>query len=412
MPWLLPLLALGFTREPSQLELAASLTRITFPYLLFISLVSLQGGVLTSLHRFAAVAATPVLLNLFQIGAVLLGTNMGSTARVLCWGVTAAGLAQFLWLMASCARENMALRLLPPRLTSEMRHLIGLMVPGVFGAGVTQINLLVSTNVASFLPTGSISYLQYADRLNQLPLAVVGIAVGTAILPTLSRQIRSGDERAANETQNRGLELALFLTLPAAAALAVISEPILTVLFQRGRFDAAASHATAQALAVYAAGLPAFVLVKVLAPAFYARQDTKTPVKVATASLVLNLVLTLGLAVPLHHVGNALATTLAGWLNAAGLTWFLYRKGHFRPDSQTQRRTWRIVLAAVGMALALVVLQRLLGPTLRAATFLPRVGGLVVLVCGGLGAYAGLALVTGAADWRDLARVLRRRQPA
>ncbi|MBV8653273.1 MAG: murein biosynthesis integral membrane protein MurJ, partial [Alphaproteobacteria bacterium] len=266
MPWLLQIIAPGFAADPDKYALTIELTRITFPYLLLISLVSLQGGVLNSVEHFAATAATPMLLNIFLIAA--LGTSRfwpDYTAQALAWSLTLAGFAQFLWLMVSCARAGMALRLPWPRFTPAVRRLVKFMIPGVFGAGVTQINLLVSTAIASLLPTGAVSYLYYADRLNQLPLGVVGIAVGTAILPSLSRAVRSGNEVAAQQTQNRGIELALLLTLPAAVGLAVMAEPILASLFQRGAFDAVATQKTWPALAAYASGLPAFVLVKVLA---------------------------------------------------------------------------------------------------------------------------------------------------
>jgi putative peptidoglycan lipid II flippase len=395
MPWLIPAIAAGFEARPGQADLAMDLARITFPYLLFIALVSLLGGVLNSLGRFAAVAATPVLLNLFQIGAIFWGWRFGHTVEALCWGFTAGGVAQFLWLYRACIRRGMPLRPVWPRLTPDMRRFLGLMLPGVFGAGATQINLLVSTQVASLLPEGSISYLQYADRLNQLPLAVVGIAVGTAILPQLSRQLRQNDAAGANDTQNRGLELALLLTLPAAVALAVIAEPILAVLFQRGHFDAVATHATAQALAVYAAGLPAFVLIKVLAPAFYARQNTKTPVKIAAVAVIINLVLTIGLSAPLLHVGNATATTVAGWFNALALGWMLHRAGHFSLDARARRRVPRIMLAAIGM-----------GAVLWFA------GTLTALILLGLASFGALALAFGACELGEVKRLRRRRQAA
>jgi putative peptidoglycan lipid II flippase len=398
MPAIIPLLAFGFEGTPDKLALATGLTRITFPYLLFISLVSLQGVILNSMNRFAATAATPVLLNVFQIGAVIWGVYFGGTVEVLCWAVTAAGVAQFLWLMASCARVGMALELRWPRLTPEMRRLLKLMVPGVFGAGVTQINLLVSTNVASLLPAGSISYLQYADRLNQLPLAVIGIAVGTAILPVVSRQLRAGDGAGANDTQNRGLELALLFTLPAATALFMIAEPILSVLFERGRFDAHAAHETALALAVYAAGLPAFVAVKVLAPGFFARHDTRTPVKIAVVALVTNLVLTLVLARPLLHVGNATATTVSGWINAALLLLALQRQGHLTLDRRLLARVPRIVAATLGMALALYLANGILRDWLAAGTLATRALALAALIGVGLMSYGVLAVLAGAVD--------------
>ena len=194
MPWLMGVIAPGFGDEPGKFELAVDLTRITFPYLLFISLTALQGGLLNAVDRFAAAAATPILLNLFLIAALLLMARFGwSDGRALAWALTAAGIAQFLWLMVSCARAGVALRLRLPRLTPRVKQTLRIMGPGVFGAGVIQLNLLVSTALASLLPTGSIAYLYYADRLNQLPLGVVGIAVGTAILPPLSRQVRLGD---------------------------------------------------------------------------------------------------------------------------------------------------------------------------------------------------------------------------
>ncbi|HKS89238.1 MAG TPA: murein biosynthesis integral membrane protein MurJ, partial [Stellaceae bacterium] len=237
MPWVLRVIAPGFEAEPGKFALVIELTRITFPYLLFISLTALQGGLLNAVDRFAAPAATPILLNVFLIAALLAMWHFGWQAgHVLALALTAAGMAQFLWLMASCARAGVRLRLRRPRLTPRVRETLRIMAPGVFGAGVTQLNLLISTAVASLLPSGSVSYLYYADRLNQLPLGVVGIAIGTAILPPLARQVRAGDDAGAAATQNRGVELALLLTLPAAAALIVLAGPILAALFERGAF--------------------------------------------------------------------------------------------------------------------------------------------------------------------------------
>jgi putative peptidoglycan lipid II flippase len=323
--------------------------------------------------------------------------------------VTAAGFAQFLWLLVSCGRAGMALRLPVPRFTPEVRRLLRIMLPGAFGSGVVQVNLLVSTAIASLLPDGSVSYLQYADRLNQLPLAVVGIAVGTAILPPLSRQVRTGDDAGAAQTQNRGLELALLLTLPAAIALTVAAHPLLAVLFQHGAFGPAQTEATAPALAAYAAGLPAFVLIKVMAPGFFARHDTTTPVKVALAAMLVNVSLTLllGLGLGLAHVGVALALTAAGWVNALLLMALLRRRGHFALDARSQRSLPRILAAALGMGVLLLLLERLLAPGLGGPLAL-RCVALAVLVVGGLAGFAALTLVFGAADWREIRRRLRR----
>jgi putative peptidoglycan lipid II flippase len=411
MPEVMGVIAPGFGEDPAKFGIAVELGRITFPYLLFIALVALQGGVLNSVDRFAAAAATPILLNLFLIAALLLMYRFGwRDGRALAWAVTAAGFAQFLWLLSSCARAGLALRLPLPRLTAGVRRTLAVMAPGTIGAGVTQLNLLISTALASLLPGGSVSYLYYADRLNQLPLGVVGIAVGTAILPPLSRQVRLGNAAEAVATQNRGVEMALLLTLPAAIALAVLATPILSVLFQRGAFSAADTQATAAALTAYAAGLPAFVLIKVLAPAFFARHDTATPVKVAIAAMASNLCLTLVLMQFLAHVGIALATTAAGWVNALSLLVLLIRRGHFRFDERARRHLPRIATAALGMGAVLVLLRIWLAPALAALQPI-RVAALAALVGAGLASFGLFALALGVGDWREMWGRLRR-QPA
>jgi putative peptidoglycan lipid II flippase len=406
-PWLLHVLAPGFAAEPAKFALTVTLTRITFPYLLFISLVALQGGVLNSVERFAATAVTPALLNIFLIGALALVRPASGTA--LAWAVTAAGFAQFLWLMASCWRAGLPLSLPRPLLSPAVRRLMRLMLPGVFGAGATQVNLVISTAIASLLPTGAVSYLYYADRLDQLPLGVVGFAVGTAILPALARQVRLGDASGANETQNRGLELAFLLTLPAAVALGVAARPILEVLFERGAFGPADVAATSGALTAYAAGLPAFVLVKVMAPGFFARHDTATPVKIAFAAIAVNIVLTttLGLLTPLAHVGIAMATSAAGWVNALLLIHFLRRRGHFAFDRRARRGLPRMLGAAIGMGALLIGLERVLAPALGGGLTL-RLAALALLVGAGVAAFVLLALALGVIPWGELRRRLLR----
>ncbi|HTZ35844.1 MAG TPA: lipid II flippase MurJ, partial [Stellaceae bacterium] len=282
--------------------------------------------------------------------------------------------------------------------------------PGVLGAGVTQLNLLISTALASTLPEGSVSYLYYADRLNQLPLGVVGIAVATAILPPLSRQVRAGDAPGALATQNRGVELALLLTLPAATALAILALPILATLFERGAFGPREAAATAAALIAYAVGLPAFVLVKVLAPAFFARHDTRTPVKVAIGAMAANLLLTLILMRFFAHVGVAMALSASGWLQAAALLALLARRGAFRFDARSRANLPRIALATLGMALALIALRALLAPALDGATP-ARLAALAALVAAGLASFTALVLLLGVTHWREL-RGQFRRQPA
>jgi putative peptidoglycan lipid II flippase len=368
-----------------------------------------MGGVLNALHRFAAVAATPILLNLCLIGAILvLAPATPTPGHALAWGVSLAGIVQFLWLVRALGREGIALRLPRPRLTPRVRELLVRMAPAVVGAGVVQINLVVDIILASLLPEGSVSFLFFADRVNQLPIGVVGVAVGTALLPMLSRQLAAGREADAFATQNRALELGLILALPAALALLVIAEPAVVVLFERGAFDAADSRATALVLMAYAVGLPAYVLVKVLTPPFFARKDTRTPVRIAMVALAANVVLNL-LFIWLigHAAGLALATALSAWLNTALLAATLRRREFLRLDDRLRRRLPRMVLAAVIMAGALWLGAGALAAPLD-GTELARIPALAVLIVGGMLAYAVAALVLGAVSLADLKALLRR----
>ncbi|MBI3451495.1 MAG: murein biosynthesis integral membrane protein MurJ [Rhodospirillales bacterium] len=415
MPWLMTALAPGFLAMPEKFRLAVEFTRITFPYLLFISLVALQGGVLNSVDRFAAVAATPVLLNLCLIGALIgLAPVMATPGHALAWGVAAAGVAQFVWLAAACGRAGLPLALPRPRLTPEVKKLLKLMLPAALGSGVVQVNLLIDVVIASLLPTGAVSYLYYADRIYELPLAVIGIAIGTALLPLLARQVRTGAHADALITQNRALEAALLLTLPAAAALVVIAGPIMSVLFERGAFGATAVSASAAALAAYALGLPAYVLIKVLTPGFYAREDTRTPVRIAVICVVVNTVAALILMRFLAHVGIALATAISAWLNAGLLARGLARRGYFAPDAQLKRRTPRMALASLIMAGALWLAAGVLAPWLAATGggLALRAGGLAALVGLGLAVFVGAALLVRAADLNEVRRLLARRSAA
>lgn len=410
MPWLMAVIAPGFVDDAEKFRLAVEMARTTFPYLLFISLVSLMGGVLNTLDRFAAAAATPIILNIVLITALLTATPFVPTpGHALSWGVAAAGIAQFLWLLAACRRENIRFYLPLPRLTPRVRRLLRLMLPGAVGAGVVQINLLVDIVIASILPTGAVSFLYYADRINQLPLGVVGVAIGTALLPLLSRQLRTGEIEAAASSMNRGIEVALLLTVPAAAALLVIAEPIVIVLFERGAFDSGVSAATAQALMAYAVGIPAYVLIKVLAPGFFAREDTATPVKVAIFCVVLNIALSLILIQFLAHAGIALATGIVAWINAGLLAWILQRRGHHAADSRLWGRIPRIMLAAAGMAGGLWVALSFMGDAFAASGGL-RIAALAGLIGFGLVLYFGLAAAFGAARLSDVKSMLGRKR--
>jgi putative peptidoglycan lipid II flippase len=409
-PAVIDVLAPGFARDPERFKLAVELTRITFPYLLLITLVTLYGGILNALQRFAAAAAAPILLNLSLILALALAAFFPTAGHAAAWGVLVAGILEFLLVAGDAGIAGVLTRFRWPELDADVRKFFRALGPAVVGSAGVQLALFADTIIASFLPTGALSALYYADRLNQLPLGVVGIAVGTAILPSLSRQVRLGHLSDAVATQNRGIELAVLLTLPAAIALGVLATPILSALFERGAFGSTDTAATAAALAAYAAGLPAFVLIKVLAPAFFARHDTATPVKVAVTAMAVNLCLTLVLMQFLAHVGIALATTVAGWLNALVLLALLIRRRHFGFDRRARRNLPRVGAAALAMGVVLAAMRIALAPMLAGHAML-QVGALAVLVCAGLATFAVLALGLGIADWRDLLGRLRR-QPA
>ncbi|MBC7905654.1 MAG: murein biosynthesis integral membrane protein MurJ [Rhodospirillaceae bacterium] len=408
MPWAIYALAPGFGEVPGKLQVAVELSRICFPYLLFISLTSLQAGVLNSLGKFAAAAGTPVLLNVVAMtGLWALAPYTATPGHALAWGTFAAGIAQFTWLVFSVRKAGMPLRLVRPRLTPEVKMLGKRIVPGALGAGVYQVNLVVNTMIASTVANGAVSYLNYADRVNQLPLGVIGIAIGTALLPLLSRQLKAGELDAARESQNRAMEFALLMTLPAAAALMTIAEPVIRVLFQRGSFGPVETTATAAALMAFAVGLPAYVLVKVLVPAFFARMDTRTPVKVAGATVALNVALNLALVGPLAHVGMALSTALAAWFNVVVLAVILKRRGFFAMDARLKAKVPRILGATLVTAAALAAARHWAWPL--ATNGWLAMGILAAIVVAGLLAFMIAAHVLGAARLGEIKKMLRRK---
>lgn len=397
MPWFMLLLAPGFHDTPEVFALATDLTRLTFPYLLFISLVTLLGGILNSVEKFAAVAATPILMNICFIASLLLVAWWQPIPEVsviiLALGVSFSGICQFVWLALFCRRAGLMPRLTRPRLTPDVRKLLKVMGPAVLGGGVAQINLMVDVILASFLPNaGAISYLYYADRISELPLAVIGIAMGAALLPLLSKQVKAGDLAKAQHTQNRGIEFSLLFALPAAVGIGVLAEPIIATIYERGAFDAADTAATAPALMVFAMGLPAFVLIKVLAPGFYAHHDTKTPFLIASGCILLNFVLNLLLMGTFAHVGMAMATTSAAWVNALAMLVILQRRNLFHTDAGLRRRLPRMVLACALMGITLAAAQMLIAGHFGLDTNGGRAASLLSLItCGGT-LYAALCL--------------------
>ena len=410
MPAVIWAMAPGFTGEKPIFDLAVTLGRITFPYLVFISLASLYGGVLNGIDRFAEVAFTPVLLNITLIGAVLFLTPMlpdaGYSAAI---GISVAGLLQWLWLLFSCWRDGVSMKLVRPRFTPRVRQLVKLATPVAIGGGAQQVSTMLDVVWASLLPAGSISALFYADRLTQLPLGVIGIAVGTALLPLLSRQLRAGQDEAAMVNQNRAIEFGLLFSLPSTAALWILAEPMIRVLFEHGKFGPDDTMRTAGALVAYSVGLPAFMLVKALTPGFFAREDTRTPLYAAIVSIVVNVALNAAfvLATPLGPFGIALSSSISGWLNVVLLAIVLQRRGHWQADARLVLRTWRIAAATIGMGGTLWVGLMIL----KAPLAHPDLGGVAALAAiialGGI-VYGLLGMALGVIRLSELRAALRR----
>jgi putative peptidoglycan lipid II flippase len=407
MPWLVWAMASGFAGD-ARFDLAVIYGQIGFNYILFISLVALLSGVLNAYGHFTEAGFVPVLMNLIFIAAMWLaawiGWDMGLT---LAWCVPVTGVAQlaFTWVSA----HRLGLRFTPrlPHFTPDLKRLAMIAAPAVLAGGVVQINLLVGRQVASYTE-GAVSWLVYADRLYQLPLGVVGIAIGTVLLPDLSRRLRAGDAEGGRASFNRGTEFALALTLPAAVALMAIATPLTSVLYERGAFGAQDTAATALALAIYGAGLPAFVLHKVLQPLYYAREDTRSPFRFAVVSMVLNAAIAVGLMPLIGFAAAALATTLAGWIMAAQL-WFGSRKmgDEARLDDRFRTRAPRIVLASALMGAVLWGTASLMGDILTSQGW--RYAGLAGLVGLGVVTYFGTGAAIGAFRLSDFKRLRRQR---
>lgn len=420
MPWVMFGLAPGFADDPAKYELAVVLTQITFPYLLCMSLVALLSGVLNSLERFWAAAASPIWLNLVLIAAVLVAIGLDYAGEpqagyVLSLGVLIAGFVQLGVLWWAAARAGASIGIGRPRWTPELKRLLKLGVPSLIAGGITQINVFVGTVIAS-LQAGAISYLYYADRLYQLPLGIVGIAIGVVLLPDLAKKLRNGDRRAVLDSQNRSVEFALLLTLPSAVGLGIAAYPIVSILFERGAFTAGDVVPTAHALIAFSLGLPAFVLIKVFQPAFFAREDTSTPMWLAGLNLVINAAGSLILFFWFNsigwqgHVGIALATSIAAWMNAILLWGILATRRDFAVDRRLVRSLALIIVATLVMGAALVWLMTALGPNLdRSQLLWERVAALAALI--GISAAAFFAIVIGTGVL-PVGRLLRRRQLA
>ncbi|PPR33770.1 MAG: Lipid II flippase MurJ [Alphaproteobacteria bacterium MarineAlpha6_Bin4] len=345
MPLVVYFLAPGFAQDPEKLNLLIELSRITFPYLFFISLVSLFTGILNSFNKFAAGSAAPILLNLTFIIFILCFEEFFKTkGHMLSWAVFFAGLFQLIFLIFVIYKNDLKIFFIKPKYSSYIKKLFKLIIPGAIGAGVIQINLLIDVILASFLKTGSISYLYYAERINQLPIALIGVALGTALLPTLSKQISKNKKNEALFTQNRAIEFSLFLAIPSTIAIFILAEPIISAFFERGEFNLNDRILSAKALQAFAIGIPAYVLVKILTPIFFARQNTVTPVKIAIFCVFINFFLNIILMYFYQHVGIAIATAIASWVNCLLLLYLLLRNREIVFDKVIKEKFKKLIL--------------------------------------------------------------------
>ena len=350
MPLLIIIVAPGFLSIPNQIEYTTELARITFPYLFFISLVSLQSGVLNAFGKFAAAASTPIILNVTLILSLVFAImNNFNIAITLCWGLLITGLFQFLWLYKFLRNLGISIKFIRPRFTQRIQVLLKKILPLAFGAGLYQINLIVDKLIATLVSAGAVSWLYFADRVNQLPIGVVGVGIGVALLPLLSQKIQSGEAEQALESQNRAIELGLMLSIPASIGIFILSFPIISTIFERGLFSSLDRDAVATALIAFSTGLPAYILIKAIVPGFFSRHDTSTPFKVAALCMVVNILLNIILMYPFGHVGIALATSLSSWLNAILLAFILNKRKQLILDDRFYYRVPRIIFSSAVM---------------------------------------------------------------
>ncbi|MFC5384800.1 murein biosynthesis integral membrane protein MurJ [Aquamicrobium segne] len=410
------IIAPGFASDPQKYELTVALATIMFPYLMCMSLAAMMAGMLNSLRRYFAAAIAPVFLNIILIvvlaHAWYTGADSLDVGYDMAWGVMAAGVVQLAIVWIAARRAGVSVGFRWPHMTPNVKRLLWLALPAAITGGITQINTLVGTAIASG-QAKAVPALAQADRFYQLPLGVVGIAVAIVLLPELARALKAGDEKEAASLQNRSVEFVLFLTLPAAAALLVISEPIVRILYERGAFTADDTLLVSSILAIFGLGLPAFVLIKAFTPGYFAREDTKTPMVFAGLSVAINITIALTLFPHMGARGIAVASVIAGWTNALMLLAVLIRRGHWGQDRALTKRIPRLVLASGLMGGALYGAAIWLAPWLASsASLLSKISALAFLCLAGGFVYFALAFITGGADIGTIRRSIKRQNTA
>jgi putative peptidoglycan lipid II flippase len=410
-PWVIDLLAPGFGKDPARFALAVELTRITFPYLLLVSLVTLYGGILNALDRFAAAAAAPILLNLSMMMTLALAAFFPTAGHAAAWGVLIAGVLEVLFVAGAAARQGVLPRFRWPKFDVEVKLFLKRFAPATIGSAETQIALFADTIIASFLATGALSALYYADRLNQLPIGVIGIAAGTVLLPEMARRVTAGDEAGARHAQNRAIELTLLLSIPCMVAFLLVPDLIMRALFGRGAFTAADAHNAGLTLMAYAAGLLPFVLMRSATVTFLSRGDTMTPVKALFVAVAVNVALKILLMDRYAQVGLAFATSVGAWLNLALLVWFAARRDLLTVDRGLRLAAGKLALAGCALAVALYAAERPVARLFADWTVLRDVMTLLVLGIIGVVIYGGVVAATFGPQWLKSLRARRPRGP-
>ena len=408
MPYIIQVLAPGFSTNKEAFDLAVYFGKIIFPYLIFISLVAHFTSIINVHGKFAAGAFAPAILNIsFILSLFLLTPQLSSAGHALSYGVLIGGLFQFIFMYQAILKFYRP-RIRIPQLNKKLKKFFRLFFPGVIGSGVIQLNIIIGTIIASFLPVGAISHIYYADRLNQLPLAIFGIAMGIVLLPGLSKAIKNDNKKEINDTQNRSLEFALLISLPSAVGLYILSTPIIHILFERGAFLAEDTLYTAQVLSIFSLGLPAYILIKILVTCFFAREDTKTPLYVSVVSVIINVVLSLLLISTMREMGIALATAISAWVNAFLLFIILQSKKNLILDAIFLKNSFKIIISVLVMLSACYVLNEIVFADLSNSDFSIKLGGLLLIIICCKIIYLTMIFMLKVLSFEDLKRYIRK----
>ncbi|MDO8978387.1 MAG: murein biosynthesis integral membrane protein MurJ [Afipia sp.] len=405
MPQVIALLAPGFASDPARAELAISLTRITFPYLLLITLVTLYGGMLNAMHRFASPAAAPIFLNLSMMLTLALAAFFPNAGYAAAWGVLLAGFLEFFLVAGDAGRSGILPKFSDFKLDADVRGFFRALGPATLGSMGTQVALFADTIIATFLAAGALSALYYADRLNQLPIGVIGIAIGTVLLPEMSRRITAGDHEGALASQRRAFDFTLLFSIPFVAAFLTVPDVIMRAMFARGAFSKADAAAAGATLAAYAIGLIPFVLIRSAVATFYARKDTATPVKAALTGVAVNVALKIALVGSLAQIGLALATAVGAWVNLLLVVLFATRRKYFAFERAFLMSLAKFTVAGVVLAAALWLTSRWAAVALATMTSLRDETALVILIVVGAAVYGSCILLLFGPRW--LTRLVR-----